>query len=127
MPSLDGGWLSHFRALVRSVADVPLDPLEFWLSRLDVDSRATYSYYFGRWLAWLRRQQGWGFVSAKDVLVRQIQAEDPYGLLDLLQRFVRKLRGRKATKKKAYTVVRSLFAHNRCLSKPLYSRSACLY
>jgi len=102
------------RPFVRPVSKVPLDPVEFWLSRLDWDSQRSYRSYLNRFLIWLRHQPGWGFVSPRDILVRQLQSEDPYEMLDLLQKHVGGLRARKASKRKIYTVVKSFFAHNRC-------------
>jgi hypothetical protein len=48
------------------------------------------------------------------MLVRHLQAADNYILLDLLQAYIGSLVLRKSSKRKAYSVVRSFFAHNRC-------------
>ena len=101
---------------VRSVSKVPADPVGFWLGRLGNDhTRRGHLSYFNIFLGWLRRQPGWEFVSPRDLLVRQIQGEDSYEVLDLVQSFVGGMRGRKASKAKAYTVIRSFFLHNRCV------------
>lgn len=64
-------------------------------------------------MAWLRRQQGWEFISPRDLLIRHLEDENGYEVLDIVQAYVSGLRVAKATKKKAYTVIRSFFAHNR--------------
>jgi len=99
---------------MRSVSRVPPDPVGFWLGRLDSVTAKVHLSYFNRFMSWLRRQPSWEFASPRDLLIRQIQAEDPYVLLDLVQSYVSSLRCRKATKDRAYSVVRSFFLHNRC-------------
>jgi hypothetical protein len=53
-------------------------------------------------------------VTPRDVLIRQLEAEDAYIVLDLLQSYVNSLVLRKSSKEKAYSSIRSFFAHNRC-------------
>jgi len=91
-----------------------LDPVAFWLGRLDRDTGKVHLWHLNKWMVWLRRQAGWEFVSPRDLVVRSIQAEDPYEILDLVQTYVSSLRGRKTSKIKAYSVIRSFFLHNRC-------------
>ena len=101
--------------LVRRVASrVPSDPVEFWLLRLDLDSRKVCRSHFNRWMRWLHRQPGWEHVTGRDLIVRQLEAEDAYVLVDLLQAYVGSLVLRKSSKEKAYSVIRSYFRHNRC-------------
>lgn len=90
------------------------DPVAFWLSRMDSVTRKTHRSHLSRWLHWLQSQPGWSGTSPREVLVRQLQEEDPYELLDLLQTYVGQLNLRKSSKKKAYCVVKSFFSHNRC-------------
>jgi hypothetical protein len=47
-----------------------------------------------------------------------LDSEDSYIVLDLLQRYINSLIQRKSSKRKAYSVVRSFFAHNRCALPP---------
>jgi len=105
--------MTSLSKLVRSVGRVSEDPVRFWLERLDVDSRKAHAAYFNRFMVWLRRQPRWEFISPHDLLVRRLEAEDDYEVLDVVQSYVSNLKLAKATKKKAYTVVRSFFAHNR--------------
>jgi hypothetical protein len=65
-------------------------------------------------MKWLQTQPGWEHVTSRELLVRQLEAGDPYVVLDLLQTYVGGLILRKSSKRKAYSVVRSFFDHNRC-------------
>ena len=76
--------------------------------------RPTYRRLLNRWIYWLNTQPGWEHVTARDVLVRYLEAEDPYVVLDLVEIWVRDLQLRKTSKKHALTTIRSYFMHNRC-------------
>jgi len=106
--------LASQHLVLRSPSGVPRDPVGFWLSRLDDRTRPANMSHLNRWLRWLQRQPGWSGVSARDLVVRQLEAEDKYELLDLVQTYVGQLNLRKSSKRKAYSVIRSFFAHNRC-------------
>jgi len=99
---------------MRAPRAVPEDPVGFWLARMDSDTRKAHRSHFNRWLQWLRRQPGWSDISPRTLLVRQLEAEDSYEVLDLLQTYVGQLNLRKSSKKKAYCVMKSFFNHNRC-------------
>ena len=66
----------------RSPDRVPEDPRGEWLSRLDKDSRPAAKSNFDRFMVWLRTRPGWEYVAARDILIRHIQAEDDYVILD---------------------------------------------
>ncbi len=102
------------RVVQRLAGRVPEDPVGFWLGRVDVDTRRGHRPHFARWMRWLRGQPGWEAVTPRELLIRQLEAEDAYVVLDLLQTYVNSLVLRKASKRKMYSVVRSFFAHNRC-------------
>jgi hypothetical protein len=70
----------------RVAARVPEDPVNFWLSRLDEDTRKVNRSHLNRWMRWLNRQPGWEQVTPRDLLVRQLEAEDAYVIVDLVQR-----------------------------------------
>lgn len=110
--------MSAVRAAVvvrgRSVENLPADPVAFWLGRLDVASVPVARNTFNRWMRWLHTKPSYETVSPRDLLVRQIQGEDPYVMVDLLQEFIGSLIGRKASKQKAHWAVSSFFIHNRC-------------
>jgi len=80
--------------LRRSVARVPEDPEAFWLNRMDVDTVPVARSNFRRWMHWLHGNQGWETVTPHELLIRQLQSEDPYEVLDLLQEFIGTLVGR---------------------------------
>lgn len=60
------------------------------------------------------RQPGWETASPRELLVRHLESDDPYVLLDLVQSYVNSLILRKNSKRKSYSAIRSFFAHNRC-------------
>ena len=65
-------------------------------------------------MRWLNRQPGWEGVTPRELLVRQLEGEDAYVVVDLVQAYVGSLVLRKSSKEKAHSVIRSFFAHNRC-------------
>jgi hypothetical protein len=69
-------------------------------------------------MKWLHTQPDWETVTDRDLLVRQLESDDGYLALDLLQKYVSGLVLRKSSKRKAYSVVRSFFLHNRCALPP---------
>jgi hypothetical protein len=98
----------------RVAARIPEDPLAFWLDRLDQDTRAANRSHFTRWMDRLGKQAEWEAVTPRELMVRQLDSEDSYLVLDNLQRYVNGLVLRKSSKRKTYSVVRSFFVHNRC-------------
>jgi 23S rRNA A2030 N6-methylase RlmJ len=98
----------------RSISRVPEDPEAFWLNRLDSDTVPVAKSNFRRWMRWLRSKQGWETVTPREMLIRQLQAEDQYVLLDLVQEFIESLVARKSSKEKTHWAVTSFFRHNRC-------------
>jgi hypothetical protein len=66
------------RVVQRLAARVPEDPVEFWLGRLDSDTRAAHRSHFERWMKWLHRQPGWADVTPRELLIRQLEADDSY-------------------------------------------------
>jgi hypothetical protein len=102
----------------RVAAKIPENPVEFWLSRLDKTTQPANRSHLARWMQWLQKQSGWENTTPRDVLVRHLDSEDSYIVLDLLQQYVNQLVLRKSSKRKAYSVVRSCFVHNRCALPP---------
>jgi hypothetical protein len=98
----------------RSPDRVPEDPRGVWLQRLDVDSRPSAVSHFDRFMRWLHTQSGWEYVTPRDLLIRHIQAEDDYVVLELVQRYIGQLHLRKSSKRKAYSTIRSFFSHSYC-------------
>jgi len=63
----------------------------------------------------VNQQPDWENVTPRDLLVRQLEYQDKYVILDLLQGYIKSLSPmRKNSKRKAYSVIRSFFVHNRC-------------
>lgn len=102
----------------RVAARIPENPVEFWLSRLDERTRPSNRSHLDRFMHWLAKQPSWENATPRDMLVRQLDSEDSYVVLDLVQRYVNQLVLRKSSKRKAYSVIRSYFAHNRCALPP---------
>jgi hypothetical protein len=65
-------------------------------------------------MKWLHKQPGWVDVTPRELLIRQLEADDSYVIVDLLQSYIGGLVLRKSSKQKAHSVIRSFFAHNRC-------------
>ena len=97
------------QVLRRSAGRVPEDPRAFWLARMDEASRPACESQFDRFVLWLRKKPGWERVTPRELVVRHLEAEDPYTVLDLVQMYVNEaLAGkRKSSKRKGYTVIRS--------------------
>jgi hypothetical protein len=98
----------------RVAARIPSDPVAFWLERLDQNTRPANRSHLERWIRWLRNQPGWEQVTPRELLVRHLDSEGSYLVLDILQQYVNSLILRKSSKRKAYSVIRSFFVHNRC-------------
>jgi hypothetical protein len=74
------------RVVQRLTARVPEDPVEFWLRRLDSDTRAVHRSHFERWMNWLHKQPGWADVTSRELLIRQLEGDDSYVVVDLCSR-----------------------------------------
>jgi len=101
-------WLLGFRLLRE-------DPVGFWLGRVSPNSRNTYGHGLRFFLRWLGGKPGWTGIDGRRLLERQLEAKDPYVVLDLLQEFVSGLDRTLNAKLAIYTTVRSFFIHNRCV------------
>ena len=89
------------------------DPVEFWLSRVGVNSRPVYRDALRLFLQWLNARADWRGVDAKALLERHRAAKDQYELLDLLQEYLSGLDRSRRGKAIIYSSVRSFFMHNR--------------
>ncbi|MGO9643958.1 MAG: hypothetical protein ACLPY5_04335 [Candidatus Bathyarchaeia archaeon] len=105
--------MSSTRLVRRSAERVHDDPVTFWLTRLDLDTQKSNRSQFNRWMNWLHQQKGWETATPRELLVRHLEAQDDYVVLDLLQNYISTLILRKDSKKKSYSTIRSFFAHNR--------------
>ena len=76
---------------LRMADRIPKDPVEFWLSRLDADMRRTNRSHLLRWMLYVNKQPGWENATPRDLLVRQLEYQDKYVILDLLQNYVKDL------------------------------------
>lgn len=76
----------------RSPDRIPEDPRAVWLSRLDTDSRPSAASHFERFMRWIHTKPSWEYVTPRDLLIRHIQAEDGYVVLELVQEYVGQLR-----------------------------------
>jgi len=89
------------------------DPLGFWLSRMRPRSRICYRSDFKQFMTWLNQQPGWVGVGPRELLFRQLGAEDPFEIVDLLQDFILQRKLRKKSNERVHAAVRSFFDHNR--------------
>lgn len=93
-----------------------MDTVEHWISRLSPASEKSARGYLRRWLTWLHDEGGPFQRYTPDQLVVYQQNADNgtrFDVLDHVQRYVTQLTVRMNTKRIAYTMVRSFFAHNR--------------
>jgi hypothetical protein len=109
--------MSQGQVFRRSVDRVPEDPRAFWLARMNLASRPACESQLDRFMVWLHRKQGWERAGPRDLLIRHLESQDPYVVLDLMQEYVNvALAGkRKSSKRKSYSVIRSCFMHNRAV------------
>jgi hypothetical protein len=96
----------------RLVENLPADPVAFWLGYMDPVTQPTYRRLLNRWIWWLQKQPGWEGAGPRDVLVRHLESEDPYVVLDLVEGWVQSLPLRKTSKRHSLTTLRSFFLHN---------------
>lgn len=89
------------------------DPLGFWLSRMRPRSRVCYRSDFKQFMMWLNQQPRWVGVGPRELLFRQLGAEDPFEIVDLLQDFILQRKLRKKSNERVHAAVRSFFDHNR--------------
>jgi hypothetical protein len=54
------------------------DPVAYYLSRLAPDNTAHATSQLRLFFAWLNQQDGWVGVTPRQLLIRQLQAEDEY-------------------------------------------------
>jgi len=78
-------------ATLRTADRVPEEPVEFWLSRLDADTRRTNRSHLLHWMLYVNKSPGWGNATPRDLLVHQLEYQDKYVILDLLQNYVKDL------------------------------------
>lgn len=93
-----------------------MNPVEHWISRLSPASEKSARGYLRRWLTWLHDEDTPFRHYTPDQLVQYQQDADNgtrFDILDVVQRYVTQLTVRMNTKRIAYTLVRSFFAHNR--------------
>ncbi|MFB0543230.1 MAG: hypothetical protein ACETVR_00465 [Candidatus Bathyarchaeia archaeon] len=86
------------------------------MGRLSPTSKEKTHLIFRWWMDWLGENGGEFKDYTPDDLVefqRNASNSDKYKILDLVQDFIQRQRGRYSSKKKYYTVVKSFFLHNR--------------
>jgi len=93
---------------------VQRDPLGFWLGRLQPNTQRTVISDFNRFLEWLHTHEEWHGVDARGLIIRQLESDDPYEVLTLLQEYLATRKLTKNTNQRTYGSIRSYFLHNRC-------------
>ena len=87
-----------------------------WLGRLSPSTGVVGSYNLNRFLKWMRENGGeFAGMTVDDLVEYQKRAvgEDRYRVLDVVQDYIGGMKGRYGYKRKAYSVIRSFFMHNR--------------
>jgi len=100
---------------VRRVVNIHDDPIVYYLSRLAPDNTAHAASQLRLFFAWLNQQDGWVGVTPRQLLIRQLQAEDEYQVIELIQQYLDSRHDLRAgSKRQMLTVIRSFFRKNRC-------------
>jgi len=100
---------------VRRVVNIHDDPVGYYLSRLAPDNTAHAASQLRLFFAWLNQQDGWVGVTPRQLLIRQLQAEDEYQVVELIQEYLDGRHDLRAgCKRQVLTVIRSFFRKNRC-------------
>jgi len=100
---------------VRRVVNLHEDPVAYFLSRLASDNTQHAESQLRLFFGWLNGQDGWVGVTPRQLLVRRLQAEDEYEIVDLVQGYLdSRYNLRAGSKRQTLTVIRSFFKKNRC-------------
>jgi hypothetical protein len=100
---------------VRRVVSIHENPVAYYLSRLAPDNTHHAESQLRLFFGWLNQQDGWVGVTPRQLLVKQLQAEDEYAIVDLIQQYLdgrHELRA--GSKRQTLTIIRSFFRKNRC-------------
>jgi len=101
---------------VRRVVTIHDDPLGYFVSRYDEETQPVAGSQIRKFFAWLNQRDGWAGVGPKQLLIRQLQAEDLYEIPELIQDFVNSRRDlRKGTIRNRVSFILEFFRKNRCL------------
>ena len=81
-----------------------------WVSRFGSETQTVFRSYWGLWMEWLRKQDGWHDVTHEALIERQENSNGKgrYIVLDLIQRYVREKGGTRKTMSFRYEVLRSV-------------------
>jgi len=93
------------------------DSVDNWLSRMGETTARNHRINFDVWMVWMRENGGAFRGMTPDELVRYQRDADnshSYEILDIAQRYIHGIKGKRLnTKKRYYSMIRSFFAHNR--------------
>jgi len=95
--------------------------VENWLSKFAESTVNGYKFHFYRWMDWMAENGGeLAGLSPEELIEYQKNTDNGnrYVILDLLQRYVRGIKGRYGYKLRPYSAVRSFFMHNRANLPP---------
>jgi hypothetical protein len=92
------------------------DPMRHFLSMYDEDtSRPRVALRIKKFQDWLNQQEGWAGVGLKQLLIRQLTADDPYEIPELIQSYANSLTDRRRnTIRGRVSVVLQFLRKNRC-------------
>jgi len=89
--------------------------MAYFLSRYDEETTKTIKSQMKAFFEWLNNRDGWVGVTPKQLLIRQLQAEDPYEMVELIQSFIDSRRDlRKGTLEGNVSTILEFFRKNRC-------------
>lgn len=91
------------------------DPIAHFLSGYEKGSWPFMKVALRQFLAWLNQREGWAGIGPKELLIRQLQADDPYAIPELIQAFANSFTDiRKPTILQKISLILHFFEKNRC-------------
>ncbi len=107
------------RPVGRRVVRLQEDPVLYFMSRLGEDGQAHAQSQLRLFFRWLNQQPGYAGITPKALLVRQLQAEDEYEIVDVIQKYLDSKHDLRAgSKRQVLRILRSFFRKNRCPLPP---------
>jgi hypothetical protein len=95
---------------------IKANPLDHWLSGYVESSRGKKKQSLDRFMHWLNTQPGWKDTDYMHLLVRHVESEDQYEVLDIIQGYINEHSSKWAhsTMRDEYSRIRAFFDKNRC-------------
>jgi hypothetical protein len=95
---------------------IKTNPVDHWLSSYVESSREKKKQSLDRFMHWLNMQSGWKDTDYMRLLLRHVESEDQYEVLDVIQGYINEHGSKWAhsTMRDEYSRIRAFFDRNRC-------------